>query len=82
MNCYCWIATAICLSGTVINIRRNNLCFILWAVGEVMWVIYDIGQGLYSRTILDAAGLALAIIGAWVNILRPEFERKRKENGK
>lgn len=77
MNGYCWIATAICLAGTCVNIRRINWCFYLWAVGEVMWVIYDIGLDFYSRTILDLVGLALAILGAWVNDIRPRIDKRR-----
>lgn len=77
MNCYCWAATAICLAGTCVNIRRSNSCFYLWAVGEVMWVIYDIGLGFWSRSVLDFTGLALAVLGAWVNDIRPRVAGRR-----
>ena len=77
MSFYCWVATFICLTGTVVNIRRINLCFYLWAIGEAMWMVYDVGLGFYSRAILDFTGLTLAILGAWVNDIIPRIEKRR-----
>lgn len=71
---YTWIATAICIAGTVVNIWRSNWCFLLWIVGEVMWAAFDIRQELYSRFALDALGLGLAILGA---IKNPIINKKR-----
>ena len=70
MSIYCWIATIICITGTVINIKRNNWCFYFWTVGEIMWVCYDLSQNLWSRTCLDLLGLSLAIIGIYVNCIK------------
>ena len=81
MSAYCWIATAICMTGTVANVYRRNLCFILWAVGEVMWVGYDASIHFWSRLNLDLLGLTLALWGAWVNIVKPKI-KKKKENAK
>ena len=75
MNAYCWIATAICLAGTCINVKRIDLCFVLWAVGETMWLCWDLDAGTASRAILDAVGLALAVWGAWENLI---VKRKRR----
>ena len=76
MTVYCWIATIICITGTVINVKRNNFCFLLWVIGDIMWVIYDVGQTLWSRTMLDLLGLGLAIWGVYENLYR---KRKNKE---
>ncbi len=64
---FTWLATSICIAGTIVNIWRCNLCFYFWAVGEVMWAVFDVQQGLYSRFALDGLGLALAIVGAIKN---------------
>lgn len=61
---FAWVATAICIAGTVVNIWRCNWCFYFWAVGEVMWSAFDIHQHLYSRFALDFLGLVLAVAGA------------------
>lgn len=76
MTLYCWIATLICITGTVINVKRINYCFLFWIFGEIMWVIYDVGQDLWSRTILDLLGLALAIWGAYENLIKGENKCK------
>ena len=62
-----WIITFISLAGTVLNVRKNILCFYLWSVGNIAWLTYDIASGLYSRAVLDVVHLAFAIWGifAW-----------------
>ena len=79
MSLYCWIATAICIAGTAINVKRINWCFVLWAAGETMWICYDLAVRNHSRAILDAVGLALAVWGAWENLIKPKINMK-KEN--
>lgn len=68
MTAYCWVATIVCIIGTIINVKRINYCFLFWMAGEVMWVLYDVGQELWSRVILDLLGLVLAIWGAYENL--------------
>lgn len=69
MNAFCWAATLVCLAGSLINVKRINWCFLFWIVGELMWIAYDLGQHLLSRTLLDAVGLAFAVWGAWENLI-------------
>ena len=72
MNAYCWAAAAICIAGTIVNVKRMNACFAFWLVGEVMWLAFDIRQSLASRAILDLLGIALAAWGIWENIVKPK----------
>jgi len=58
-----WIITAISLTGTVLNIRKNILCFYLWAIGNIAWLFFDIISGLVSRGVLDTVHLIMAIWG-------------------
>ena len=62
-----WLFTAVSLAGTVLNVRKNILCFYLWSVGNIAWLTYDIASGLDSRAVLDVVHLAFAIWGifAW-----------------
>ena len=64
---FTWCATAICLAGTVLNVRKNVLCFWLWCVGNIAWMTFDLWSHLYGRAVLDAVQLALAVWGifAW-----------------
>ena len=59
-----WIVTAVCLGGTVLNVKKVRWCFHLWALGNIAWLAIDIGNGLYSRAFLDLVQLALAVWGA------------------
>ena len=58
-----WITTALCLAGTVLNVKGRALCFWLWSAGNVAWFCLDARSGLWSRGLLDLVQLALAIWG-------------------
>ena len=60
-----WLVTAVCLAGTILNVKKVRWCFHLWAVGNIAWVVIDIHNRLYSRALLDLVQLALAIWGLW-----------------
>ena len=63
MGLISWITTAICLTGTVLNVKKIKLCFWLWLIGNILWLIIDINNGLWSRAILDIVQGALALWG-------------------
>ena len=73
---FTWAATAVCISGTVVNVWRYNACFAFWFVGEIMWAAFDTMEGLWSRLALDLLGLALAALGAYRNGITGKGERK------
>jgi len=60
---FTWVITVLSLTGTVLNVRKNILCFYLWAVGNIAWLAFDLWSELYSRAVLDAVQLAFAIWG-------------------
>lgn len=66
--------TAICLIGTVLNVKKNIWCFYLWIVGNICWLSFDVYSGLYSRSVLDLVQLCFAIWGV--------VEWKEKKNEK
>lgn len=63
MQVISWITTAICLLGTILNVKKLNFCFYLWLVGNVLWLCIDICNGLWSRAILDIVQGILAVWG-------------------
>lgn len=63
MQIISWITTAICLFGTILNVKKLNTCFYLWLIGNVMWLCIDIYNGLWSRAILDIVQGVLAVWG-------------------
>lgn len=58
-----WITTAICLTGTILNVKKLNACFYLWLAGNILWLCIDIYNGLWSRAILDIVQGVLALWG-------------------
>lgn len=66
---YGWIVTIICLVGTVLNVKKIRFCFILWTIGNLLWLALDLYNHLYSRALLDIIQLILAVWGyiAWKN---------------
>lgn len=60
---FTWLITVISLTGTVLNVRKNILCFYLWAFGNIAWLSFDLWSGLFSRAVLDAVQLMFAVWG-------------------
>ena len=58
-----WAITILSLTGTVLNVKKHSLCFWLWAVGNTLWLAYDLWLGTYSRAALDLVQLAFAVWG-------------------
>lgn len=63
MQTISWITTAICLLGTILNVKKLNTCFYLWLLGNILWLCIDIYNGLWSRAILDIVQGVLAVWG-------------------
>ena len=62
-----WITAILSLTGTVLNIRKNPLCFALWAITNAVWTLVDFKYGLYAQGALQAVYCGLALWGmiAW-----------------
>jgi hypothetical protein len=71
-----WILTIIALAGTVANVKKMKVCFVLWIITNIGWLAFDLSQGLFSRATLDIVQLILAIAG-WF-----EWSKKEKEKEK
>ena len=39
MGAFTWLFTFISLAGTVLNVRKNILCFYLWSIGNIAWLV-------------------------------------------
>lgn len=48
-----WALTAVSLTGTVLNIRKNIWCFYIWLIGDILWYTLDFTSGTYGRALLD-----------------------------
>lgn len=70
-----WFITALSLAGTVMNVRKSVWCFYIWTFGNAAWLLIDLKTGFYSRAVLDAVHLALAVWGIFA------WRRVRTEGG-
>lgn len=72
-----WALTAVSLTGTVLNIRKNIWCFYIWLIGDILWCALDFTSGTYGRALLDFVQVILAICGivSWKKpkeLIKPE----------
>ena len=60
-----WIVTLFALVGVVLNIRKDNRCFILWICTNAYWAIYDWFLGAVAQATLFVIYFLLSIWGLW-----------------
>ena len=65
IHLFTWTVTAVCLAGTILNVKKNIICFYLWSAGNVAWLTFDLWSGVYSRAVLDAVQLSFAVWGIY-----------------
>lgn len=58
-----WIFTIGSLIGTWLNARKIRMCFIIWIVCNIAWMIYDLANTVYSRAVLDLVQTAFSVYG-------------------
>lgn len=65
IHLFTWTVTVVCLAGTILNVKKNIICFYLWSAGNVAWLTFDLWSGVYSRAVLDAVQLGFAVWGIY-----------------
>jgi len=58
-----WGVSLLTIFGSILNIKKINLCFWIWSFCNVFWLLFDILNGTYSRAVLDVINLATSIWG-------------------
>lgn len=58
-----WFLAVLSLSGNIFNVKKSVICFYIWAVGEICWMILDIHNGTFGRAFLDLTQLCFALWG-------------------
>lgn len=57
------IATIVCFAGMILNVKKMKACFIVWLIGNTVWLLIDIYSVAISRVILDIAQQAFNVWG-------------------
>jgi nicotinamide riboside transporter PnuC len=62
-----WLVTAGSLIGTILNIKKKRICFVIWLVTNALWTAYDLYIKNYPQAGLFAVYVVLAVWGiiAW-----------------
>ena len=58
-----WPITVLSLVGVVLNIYKRKECFVVWAITNAAWCIYDLSIGAYAQSVLFAVYFLLALWG-------------------
>lgn len=76
-----WIVSSMTVFGNILNVKRKSLCFLLWALANIFWLIYDLYSKSYARSALDLTNLATALWGlfSWIKPKR-KSDSVSKEN--
>ena len=60
-----WVVTGLSVIGTILNIKKKQVCFVIWAFTNFVWCIYDFWIGAYAQSALFAVYVGLAIYGIY-----------------
>lgn len=71
-----WILAILSLLGNVLNVKKSVVCFYIWSIGEICWLMLDIHNGVFGRAFLDLTQLLFALWGIY------EWQIKRSKNAK
>ena len=62
-----WGVSLLTIFGSILNIKKINLCFWIWSFCNICWLLIDVFNKAYPRAILDVINLATSVWGiiAW-----------------
>ena len=62
-----WFFSILAVIGSILNVKKINTCFIIWTICNIFWLIYDLINHEFARSILDLVNLATSTWGifAW-----------------
>ena len=63
METFTWALTALSIIGTVMNIRKDRRCFVIWLFTNGAWAAYDLSIGAIAQAALFFVYFCLAIWG-------------------
>lgn len=62
MQSISFLATILCFIGMILNVKKMKACFIVWLIGNTVWLLIDIHSMAISRVVLD---IAQQIFNVW-----------------
>lgn len=69
------IAAIFSLSGAFLNARKKWYSFVIWALANIFWVVYDFSIGAYFQSLLFTSYLFMNLYGLYCwKFKKIEFE--------
>jgi nicotinamide riboside transporter PnuC len=68
-----WIVTIFAIIGTILNIKKKPICFVIWLCTNTLWCVYDFSIKSYAQSALFLVYVVLAIWGIY------EWRNKERE---
>lgn len=69
-----WILTAMSITGVVLNVKKNRMCFIIWIIANAGWITINILHGIYAQAFLFVIYTGLSVWG-WIEWSKPKKEK-------
>jgi nicotinamide riboside transporter PnuC len=63
MTIFLWVIMGLSLAGTILNVKKKRICFILWGISNAVWVVVDFQKGIPQQAILQVVYLLISIWG-------------------
>jgi hypothetical protein len=65
-----WIATTLSIFGTILNAYNLIICWYIWGLANILWIIWSYKKREYSQIFLWSIFLLTNIFGyiKWLNI--------------
>ena len=60
-----WSVAIASLVGTLLNLKKRQSCFYIWACTNVAWIIVDIQAKVWSQAVLFSISFFFAIYGIY-----------------
>lgn len=60
-----WSIMVLSLFATILNIRKQRLCFAIWVLTNAAWCAIDAFYGIYAQSLLHMVYFFLAIWGVF-----------------
>ena len=64
-----WVLTILSIVGSWYNIQKNSLCFVIWSLANIGWIISFFFKGMYPQATLFIVYLLFSLYGweKWSN---------------
>ena len=73
MEAIYWTTSALALIGVLLNIRKNRICFLIWAITNAVWAVVDFKKKIHAQAALQLVYFFLSAYGfaSWAMQERP-----------